>query len=247
MSRLSLDEMNTRLDNQKSFGYINKFFLTDDKEHTIVRFLLGDVKDIEVFSVHDLRMRSQAGKDYSVSVSCLGDNCPMCKEAMKYEKQAFPLVSKAKDNVYIPLIRLYDKDGKLDPVYQIFVRSTRFYRDTFASFAARYDLGGYTEIERVGEGLKTKYNLYSVTKDFNGKPFENTVSIEQLKEDFDVKDDDIFGREDSLIKDWSDEQFKKFLETGTYPKDEASDEYDGKSSYVDEDVRPRGRTSRHGF
>ena len=187
MARLSLEEANERLENQKSFGYINQFYLTDDKEHTIVRFLLKDSADIEVYSVHQVKMTSKSGSEYAVSVSCHGDNCPLCKEAMKYDKQKFPLVSKARDNIYIPLIRFYDKDGKLDPVYQVFVRSTRFYRDTLAGYAARYNIDGYTEVERVGKGLKTAYNLYSVVKDFYGKTLDNAISIEQLKDDFGVR------------------------------------------------------------
>ena len=243
MARLSLEQASERLDNQSSFGYINKFFLTDDKEHTIVRMLLKDVADIEVYSVHDVKMTSKAGKEYIISVSCHGDNCPLCKEAMKYDKQMFPLVSKAKDNIYIPLIRLYNKDGKLDPVYQVFVRSTRFYRDTLAGFAARYDIDGFTEIERTGAkgSKKTNYSLYSVNKDFNGKPFENVKTIEELKSDFEVKDDDIFGREDSLIKNWTADEFEEFLDTGTYPSrntDEASQE---------EEVKPRNRSANRGF
>lgn len=241
MARLSLDEANERLSNQKSFGYINKFYLTDDKEHTIVRFLLKDVADIEVFSVHDVKMTSQNGKEYAVSVSCHGDNCPLCKESLKYSKQMFPLVSKARDNVYIPLIRLYNKDGKLEPVYQIFVRSTRFYRDTFAGYAARYDIDGYTEIERVGKAPKVAYNLYSVTKDFDGHPFTDPPTIDKLKEDFEVREDDIFGRSDSLIKNWTKEQFEEFLETGTYPSNNSDSEDE------EEEIKPRSRSSKHGF
>jgi len=241
MARLSLEEANERLDNQKSFGYINQFYLTDDKEHTIVRFLLKDVSDIEVYSIHQVKMTSKNGSEYVVHVSCHGDNCPLCKEAMKYDKQKFPLVSKARDNIYIPLIRFYDKDGKLDPAYQVFVRSTRFYRDTLAGYAARYNVDGYTEVERVGKGTKTAYNLYSVVKDFDGKALDDSISIEQLKEDFEVRKDDIFGRSDSLIKDWTSEQFEQFLETGTYPKGDLQDNDE------EEEVKPRNRSSKHGF
>lgn len=241
--RIGLDEVDARLEKQQmNFGYINTFYLSKDKDHTIVRFLLEDVKDIELYSVHRVKMTSKAGKEYAVEVSCHGDNCPLCQEALKYDKQAFPKVSKARDNIYLPLIRLYDAKGNLDPSYQVFVRSTRYYRDTFAGFAARYDLGGYTEIERIGEGLKTTYNLYNVTKDFDGKPLDSGMTIAELKKDYDVKEDDIFGRRDSLIKDWTAEQFAEYLETGTYPSDGDADESEEK-----EEVTPRSRTSKHGF
>ena len=188
-------------------------------------------------------MTSKGGKDYRISVDCLGDGCPMCREALKYDKQMFPLVGRARDNIYIPLIRFYDRNGKFEPAYQIFVRSTRFYRDILAGYCSRYAIDGYTEIERIGgkNDKKTSYNLYSVTKDFDGKVLDDTLTVDKLKEDFEVLDDDIFGRHDSLIKSWTREEFAEFLETGTYPS------RSGASSESEEEVKSRSRTSNHGF
>lgn len=243
---MSLSEMNERLDNQQtgSFNYINQFYLKNDKDRNFVRILLHDASDIEVYSVHNVKMTSKNGKEYVVQVNCLGDNCPMCREALKHANQKFPLVSKARDNVYIPLVALYDHTGKLEPSYMIFNRSTRWYRDVFAGFSARYSIDGVCEIERVGSGIKTTYNIYEARKDPNGKPFDNLRSIEELKEDFEVKSDDIFGRRDSLIKNWSVDDFEEFLETGTYPKGNVDTTSDDEE---EEDVRPRSRSSNHGF
>lgn len=244
MARINLTEANDRLDNQKNFGYINTFFLTKDKEHTIVKPLLSDMNDLEVHSIHEVKMTSKNGKDYRVSVDCLGDGCPMCREALKHADKMFPLVSKVRDNIYIPLIRLYDRNGEYNPAYEIFVRSTRFYRDTLAPAVSRYGLDGYWEIERIGGpgSKKTTYNLYSINKDFDSKPLDNSKTLEQLKEDFEVKEDDIFGRRDSLIKSWSAADFAEFLETGTYPKGSSTEDTDEE----EEEVKPRSR-NRHGF
>lgn len=241
MSRISINEANERLDNQRSGGnYINTFYLKNDKDHTIVRMLLKDIVDTEVHSIHEVKMTSKNGTEYRVQVDCHGSNCPLCKEALKYEGQMFPLVRKARDMVYIPLIRLYNKDGVYEPVYEVFCRSTRWYRDELAGFAARYGIDGYIEIEKTGTGMSTTYKLYEARKDFDGKPLNNPPSIEQMKEDFEVKDDDICGRKDSLIKTWSAEEFEEFLETGTYPKGN-SDEEEKK------EIKPRNRTSNRGF
>lgn len=242
MSRISLQEANERLDNQQRGNYINTFYLRNDKDHTIVRMLLDDVANIEVHSIHEVKMTSKNGKEYRVQVDCHGDNCPLCKEALKHEGQKFPLVRKARDMVFIPLIRLYNEEGKYEPVYEIFSRSTRWYRDELAGYAARYDISGYSEVEKTGTGMKTTYKLYEARKDFDGKPLDNVKSIDELKEDFEVKDDDICGRKDSLVKTWSKEDFEEFLETGTYPKGNTDDEDE-----EEEEVKPRSRSSKRGF
>lgn len=239
MSRISLNEANERLNNQSTGNYINTFYLKNDKDHTIVRMLLDDVTNIEVHSVHEVKMTSKNGNEYRVQVDCHGNNCPLCKEALQYEGQKFPLVRKARDMVYIPLIRLYNKDGNYEPTYEILCRSTRWYRDELAGYAARYDISGYVEVEKTGTGLKTTYKLYEARKDFDGKPFSNPQPIEKLKEDFEIKDDDICGRKDSLIKTWSSEDFEEFLETGTYPK--------GNTEPEEEEIKPRTRSSNRGF
>lgn len=240
MARLNLNEAESRLDNQTQRGnYINQFWLKNDKDHTIVQMLLKDISEIEVHSVHEVKMTSKNGKEYRVQVDCLGDNCPMCKEALKHKNEKFPLVRQARDMVYIPLIRYYNANGEYEPSYEIFNRSTRWYRDELAGYAARYDVDGYTEIQKSGSGISTTYKLYEARKDFDGNKLDKPKSIEELKEDFEVKDDDICGRRDSLIKSWTAEEFAEFLETGTYPK--------GNSDEEEEEVKPRTRSSKRGF
>lgn len=243
MSRLSINEANERLSNQNtSSNYINTFYLKNDKDHTIVRLLLEDVTQIEVHSIHEVKMTSKNGNEYRVQVDCHGNNCPLCREATKYATQKFPLVRKARDMVYIPIVRLYNASGKYEPTYEIFCRSTRWYRDELAGFAARYGVDGYVEVEKSGTGLSTTYKLYEARKDFDGKPLDNPRSLQELKADFEVKDDDICGRRDSLIKTWSAEEFEEFLETGTYPgARKSADENE------EEDVKPRARSSNRGF
>ena len=198
MSRISITDAEKRLDDRanSNYNYVNQFFLTKDKEHNIVKFLLKDIADIEVYSVHVVKMTSKTGKEYSIHVSCLEHNCPMCREAQKYKDQMFPLVSRARDNIYLPLISLYDKDGEVSPEFKVWIRSTKFYRDNFAPTISRYGLDTCYEIERSGaKGAKQiAYNMFAIDKDFDKKPIPFAdIDIETLKKDYDVADDSIFG------------------------------------------------------
>lgn len=47
--------------------------------------------------------------------------------------------------------------------------------------------------------------------------FDFSKSVEDYKKEFDVKDDDVFGRANSYIHDWNPEQVKMFVSTGKYP------------------------------
>lgn len=249
MARMTLEDADKRLKERdtSSGGFVNTFYLKNDKDTNIVKFLLDDVKDIEVYSVHEVKMTSKNGVPYRVQVNCLGDGCPLCKEAQKYKDQMFPLVSRAKDNIYLPVIKLYDNDGNKNPEFAVWVRSTKFYRDSFSAVVSRYGLKDCYEIERRGaKGEKqVAYNMFPITngKDNKGDdiPFAG-IDVEKLKEDFDVTDTTICGARNSLIRSWSAEDFAEFLETGSYPKGSSSS-----SSEDDGEVVPRSRSSKHGF
>ena len=82
--RMTLNEAQTRAENRSNFNFINEFFLKNDGESNIVRFLFNDPNDIEVHAVHMIRMTSKGGQSYFIQVDCLGDNCPLCKEAVNH-------------------------------------------------------------------------------------------------------------------------------------------------------------------
>lgn len=217
MARINLEEMKTRLDQQNSGSFISSFYLKGDGSHNIVKFLLNSVNDIEIFSVHSVRLAGKNG-NYFNSVNCKGgDDCTLCREAVNHTAEKMPLVSRTRDNVYIPVIVMYDKEGKFNPYYAVWERSTKFFRDTLAPTFARYDIHGAFEIERRGVAPQVQYNIYNVDKDFEGNKIDFTKSVEDYKAEFNVKDDDIFGRPDSYIHDWDDEQIKLFVSTGKFP------------------------------
>lgn len=243
MSRLTIEQAESRSAQASNMKYINQFYLTDDKDKTIVKVLLDDIKDLEVHSVHRIKMRSKSGKDYALMVDCLGDDCPMCHESQEHKGEKFPLVSRVTDYIFIPIIRLYNNDMEYDPVYNIWVRSVAFYRNTLAPYVARYGFDSPIEIERNGRRGDTKvsYNLFVAQKDYDNKAFK-LPSNDQFKEDFEVKDDDIFGRQDSLIRSWTEEQFNEFLNTGDYPSNNTST-----ADETEEKPVARRRTSNHNF
>lgn len=244
MARLNLNEAENRLNNrnQSDFRFISNFYLTRNGENTFVRPLIKSTDEIECYSVHNVRMTGKSGKSYLIQVSCHGDGCPLCKEAQKYANAMTAPVTKVRDNIYIPLVRLYNKDREYTPSYEVFSRSTRWYRDELAPFCARYDMDGILEVQRLGTGKDTTYKLYEARKDFDGKPLEDNISIEQYKKDFEVQEDDIFGRTDSLIRDWTVGDIEEFLRTGEYPGRRHDDEVEDE----EEETTPR-RRSNHGF
>jgi len=255
--RMTLNEAQTRAENRSNFNFINEFFLKNDGESNIVRFLFNDPNDIEVHAVHMIRMTSKGGQSYLIQVDCLGDNCPLCKEAVNHTDEKMPLVSRARDNIYLPLIAAYDVDGSVKPQYKVFTRSTNYYKNTLAPFIKRNDLNNMVEIERAGKKGDTRvsYNLYEAKKDFDEKSVTDksselyelaTKSIDDLKSDFEVKADDICGRTDSLIRTWTAEQVEMFLENpSVYPSLGSNKEE--KEETKEEEVKPRNRRSNHGF
>lgn len=259
--RLTINQAEERAESRENRnGFINQFYLLDDGDTAIVKFLLNDVSDIEVHSVHMVRMTSKNGKSYPVQVDCLGDNCPLCREAQYHKEEKFPLVSRVRDNIYIPLIRCYNDKEEFDPVYEVFVRSTNYYRSTLVGYNKRNDISKLIEIERQGKRGDTRvtYALYEAHKDADGKDVTTkdsklfeiaTKSVEELKKDFEVGADDICGRGDSIVRFWTPEQVEMFLENpSVYPSinKENKDMTEETQEPQKEAVKPR-RKSNHGF
>lgn len=255
--RLSLEQAESRKpERNTNFKYINEFYLKSEGESNIVRFLFDDPTNIEIHGVHIIRLTTKNGKQIPIAVDCLGDNCPLCKEAQNHTAEKFPLVSRVRDNIYMPLIAMYDNNGEVKPSYRVFVRGINYYKDTLAPFAKRNELTEAVEIERTGQGVGTRYNLYNARKDLDGNAITDTEfgvilnkSLEELKADFEVQEDDICGRADSLIRTWTAEQIEMFLaDPSKYPSLNSNTEENTEEKKEEaEEVKPRRRSSNHGF
>lgn len=250
--RLSLKQADQRIDSRGTntqSKFINEFYLRNDGNHNIIRILLKDIDSIELHSVHTVKMTSKNGKPYPMAVDCLGPDCPFCNAAQNYKDEKFPLVSRVRDNIYLPVIVFYDEDDNVNAEYKVFVRSTNYLRQTLIPFAKRNDISKPVEIERQGRAGETRisYNLYEAKVDFDDIDISSSKSacyelasrsLEDLMNDFEVKTDDICGRNDSLIRTWTAEQMNMFLEDpSVYP-----------SLHQEEttEVKPRTRNN-HGF
>lgn len=251
MARISFEEMNARLDKrnkkettieQTPRKYLNRVALKKNKDHTIVRFLVDKPEDIEIYSTHTVRMTSKNGKSYPMEVSCLGDGCPLCEAAKKFANDPFPqMVTRVNDSFYVPVVNLYNYKGEREDRYELFSRSTNYYRTNLMGFMTRYGIDNHIEIERVNgaTAAQTQWNLFEARKDFEGNALDTSESVASLQAKFDVQNDDVYGRSDSFIKNWTAEQMNQYLETGEYPS--------SKKEATQEVVTPRARSVNHGF
>ena len=246
---MNVTQVEENLKQQAEGGFKNtRFFaLKEDKEVARVRFLFKTAQDAEFIQVHSVRLKSAKGKDYSIDVDCLGKGCPLCQEAFNHTEEKFPLVSKCKDTIYMPLINYdhYDEEKKdYVPTLEVWKRSSRFYKDTLSSYGARYSplYGKITEVERNGAkgDIKTTFALFPCDNDRDGNPYEKVEDLAKLKEKFEVDDTVIYGGTASLVKTWTEEQCQQFIETNEYPKSAKSD--DEKEEKQDTAPRPRTRT-----
>lgn len=251
MARMSFEEMNARLDKrnnkevtgQTTRKYLNRVNLKKNKDHTIVRFLVDKPEDIEIYSVHVVQLpKKSGGGTRPVEVSCLGDGCPLCEAAKKFANDPFPqMVTRVNDSFYVPVLNMYNYKGEREDRYELFSRSTNYYRTNLMGFMTRYGIDNHIEIERVNGATpaQTQWNLFEARKDFEGNVLDTSESIASLRAKFDVQNDDVYGRTDSFIKNWTAEQMNQYLETGEYPSN--------KNDTKQEVVTPRARSVNHGF
>lgn len=245
MARLSFNEAEARINNSgngQQGNYTQTLYLKD-KESAFVLSLLKDVTDVEVHSVHKVKFTSKNGKDYMIDVDCLGKGCPLCKEATKYQGEKFPAVTKARDMVYVPVVRLYNYEGEFEPSYCVISRSTKWYRNTYVEAATRFDMDKPLEIIRSGKGVDTTWSIYPAGK-VNGEKIPD-VNANQLIEDLEIDvDSSISGTPTSVVRTWDADQMEMYIETGQWPNlnnnsDEAEEE-------EEEQVKPRGN-NKYGF
>lgn len=255
MARMSISNAMSALKAQEesrsnfSGKYVNKFIMKGDGAQTFVKFLIEDLNDVEVYSVHQVRMKSKNGKDYAVSVDCLGSNCPLCREAPNHINEKYPMipmVTKAKHNVTIPLINAFSGEDGKTPAYEVLMWSTWMYKKIQPMLARIRPITQPIELLRTGTSTDTSYSAFGADPDADEvKALSGTV--EELKTKFDVKDDDIYGRNDSLIKAWTAEQMEEYISTGTYPSNSGS-QADGANEPVEEAQPVTRRTAtKHGF
>lgn len=218
--RISLTDAITRAEKAEArangqnteFKNLNNFFLKD-KEKAIIQLLVNDVSEIPVVRTHLVQLYSKQGRPYFVEVSCLGDGCPFCEAKAQDVDNQNSAVSFAHDRLIIPLVVL-ERNNKSEMTYALFTRSVNFYTNSISPYGARFNLVEPIEVSRSGQGTSTTYTLFPPV---DPSKYDTGKTIEELKADLGVSDDDAVGRLDSIVKTWSAEQMDFYLNTKQNP------------------------------
>ena len=64
----ALAQQQANSENNNGGKYVNEFRLKGDGNRTIIKPLVEDLNDVEVHSVHKVRMTSKGGKSYTINV-----------------------------------------------------------------------------------------------------------------------------------------------------------------------------------
>ena len=257
--RLNLEQVNQSIERQNSGGFkdfrrIKNFSLSDDRDGAHVRFLFENATDASFFRTHVVSLNTAGGKRYSIDVDCIagnGQQCPLCREAIKYKGMYPKPVDTAKDSIYMPVVVLDKKTSagveKLNEL-QVWKRGVKFYKTDLSPHASRNGnlFSNVTELERIGKrgSQDTAYRAYSSNSDYDGNPYQVPKSLDEAKAEVGYTDDILYGSEDSLIKSWTAEQMEEAIATGQYPRTATTEQ-----PAQEEAPQPRNRTAQvdYGF
>lgn len=169
MGRIKLNEV-------KKYGSsrTDYFHLKNDKDTAVVRFMIKNLDELEIYAVHYVKKVSDNGNKYNAKVECLapdGIECPLCEEG-NYQSVRF----------FIPVIH----EGQV----KIWERGKTFISKITSNFE-RYankdkDVGLWCrefEVQRNGKkgSTDTTYELFVLDKD-------DEETINELKGQFEYPD-----------------------------------------------------------
>ena len=231
--RLNLEQVNQSIERQnngsfKDFRRIKNFSLSDDRDGAHVRFLFEGATEASFFRTHVVSLNTAGGKRYSIDVDCIagnGQQCPLCREAIKYKGMYPKPVDTAKDSIYMPVVVLDKRTSagveKLNEL-QVWKRGVKFYKTDLSPHASRNGnlFNGVTEVERLGKrgDQATQMRLFGSASDYDGNPYPAPKSLDEVKAEVGYTDDILYGSDDSLIKSWTAEQMEEAIATGQYPR-----------------------------
>lgn len=185
------------VDHYGGSGGAGFFKLENHGDKAQVRFLYSDIKDVQGYAVHRVKV---SGSKWGKDVNCLRnyndpvDVCPFCRE--KYAQEA---------KLYIPLYNL-DEDK-----YQIWSRGKKWFQK-ISSLCSRYPnlVSHIFEIERNGKAndQQTTYEVYEIEQD------DTTL------EDFDNIPDPLKG----AVLNKTAEDMEYYIQEGEFPPEEDEEE-----------------------
>lgn len=227
----------------EGFKNIDNFYLKDG-EKAIIQLLINDASEIPVVRTHTVQLFSKNGKKYFAEINCKADegHCPLCEAKKAAGQDGLKSVSFAHDKLIIPLAVL-ERNGEKQTKYALFTRSVNFYTNNLSAYSSRFNINDPIEISRSGSGTSTNYTLFPPV---NPDEYKLDKSIDELKKDLEVEDDDVVGRIDSVVKTWNPAQMSFYLETGQMPsKANMNPTNDNKAE--EETPNITRRVSNHGF
>ena len=231
----------------EGFKNIANFYLKDG-EKAVIQLLVNDASEIPVIRTHTVQLFSKTGNKYFAEISCKADegHCPLCEAKKAAGQDGLKNVSFAHDKLIIP-IAILERGGVKETSYALFTRSINFYTNSLNAYSVRFGLTDPIEISRSGSGTSTTYTLFPTV---NPEEYKTGKTVEEIKRDLDVADDDVVGRVDSVVKTWNPEQMNFYLETSQLPsKANMSSGSDTASAPANTQEAPvvNRRVSNHGF
>lgn len=175
----------SQVDNYKPAGAGSYFSLANDGDYAKVRLMYRDMKDVELFSVHEVEVNGQ-----TYWVNCLReydqpvDNCPLCAAGNKIQVK-----------MWVPLYLEDTKEVKIWERGRTFVSKLQSAERRFNPLVSNV-----FEIERNGKkgDQNTTYELIHISQD--DKQLQDLPELPQ-----------IVG---TVVKELTFEQLQEFLETG---------------------------------
>lgn len=207
---------------------VGYFALKDDGDEAIVRFGHSTPEEINIVTVHVVKMTNKDGKDVYKRVSCLREphepvsKCPLCASG-----------NKMVDKFFVKLIEyVKDDNGNIVPKARVWERPAKFARE-LKSFMDEYgDLTNFIfKIKRRGNrgSTDTTYNIIPVRQDV----YKPEVYVKNFA-DFEG-----FKMAGSFYMVKTAEEINTFLKTGDFPRVESTQRNEGYSKPATAPVAPQ--------
>lgn len=195
---------------------VGYFSLKDDGDEAIVRFGHASPREINIVTVHTVKVTNKDGKELYKRVSCLREvndptsKCPFCVANSKTQpdgKKPYPLA----DKFYVKLIEyIKDEKGNIVSKARVWERPAKFARE-LKSFMDEYgDLTNFVfKVKRQGNrgSMETTYSIIPARQDV----YKPEVYVK------DFSDFEGFKMAGSFYMVKTAEEISTFLTTGDFP------------------------------
>lgn len=203
MAKMTLDAVEQFSNNQNNQNSVGFFGLKDDGEEAIVRFLVDDISDIDILTLHDVNV---GGKYMKISCNreSLNDNpntCAFCAAGTKMNQKA-----------YIKMIS-YSKS----PTGEVMYKPCVWERGTNYAIKLREYLNNYGPLSDiickvVRHGAKGDLKTtYEIIPNLNKAIYPDNVYIKDVSA---FENYHVIG---TIVKEKTNDEINEFLRSGVFP------------------------------